>query len=157
MSLGPLNNGKNRLANPISNGRQRPSSPNDVRGFSKHSNSLLGRPITQEEATMEGTTTGGIGTTDAPHPKEDTTWTSILQSPRTSTPLPVDSNIPKQRKRNSCETTHASIARSQDIEPVTVERNKLTAVNPAVTSKPFEQALYPSCQTSKIQTASLDS
>jgi len=71
MSLGRSNSGKNRLANLTLNGRRQPSSPNDVKDSSKHSNSLLGRPTTLDEAVSEETTTGGIGTTDAPPLKED--------------------------------------------------------------------------------------
>jgi len=101
-SPGLSKNGKNRPANPISNGRQQPSSPKDVRDFSKHSNLPLGRSTTQEKAVTEGTTTGGTKTIDAPPLKEDIIWTSTLQSlPTLTLPLAEDNSTLKPRKRNS--------------------------------------------------------
>jgi len=100
--LGLSRNGKNRPANPISNGRQQPSSPKDVRGFSKHSNLPLGRSTTPEEAVMGGTTTGRTNTTDTPPPKEDIIWISMPLLPQTlTTLLAEDNSTPKPRKRNS--------------------------------------------------------
>ena len=101
-SPGLSKNGKNRPANPISNGRQQPSSPKNIKDSSKHSNLPLGRSTTQEEVVMGETTTGGTETTDTPPLKEDIIWTLMLQSPQTSMPLLAEDNsTPKPRKRNS--------------------------------------------------------
>jgi len=161
MSLGHSNSGKNRLANLTLNGRRQPSSPNDVRDSSKHSNYPPGRiTTTLDEAVLEETTTGGtIETTDAPPLKEDTIWTSTLQSPKTSMPLPVDNNIPKQRKQNSCEATHASTAKNKDTELTSVARNRLTAVTsvvaPTTPGSKLESTPHPLCQIFQIPTFSL--
>jgi len=96
---GPSKNGKNRPANPISNGRRQLSSPKDVRDSSKHSNSLPGKLTTQEEAVMEETTIGGTKMTDAPPLKEDIIWTSMLQT--STLPLVEDNSTPRPRKRTS--------------------------------------------------------
>jgi len=52
-------------------------------------------------AAIGGTTTGGTRMTNAPPLKEDIIWTSMLQSPQTSTlPLAEDNSTPKPRKQN---------------------------------------------------------
>ena len=57
-SPGLSKNGKNRPANPTSNGKWQPSSPKNAKDSSKHSNSPPGKSTTQEEVAMGGTTTG---------------------------------------------------------------------------------------------------
>jgi len=91
-SPGLSKNGKNRPANPISNGRRQLSSPKDVRDSSKHSNLLLDKSTTLEEVVTGGTTIGGTNMTNAPPLKEDTIWTLTLQSPQTSMLLLAEDN-----------------------------------------------------------------